>query len=40
VSGHENDGLLQTYRISESGDQIKSDEINKLNVDNHVQAVQ
>jgi hypothetical protein len=36
----ENKVLSQTYGNSESGDHIKSDEINKLTGDNHVQAVQ
>jgi hypothetical protein len=40
VSGCGSNILLQTYGNSESGDHIKSDEINKLSGDNHVQAVQ
>jgi hypothetical protein len=39
ASDHENEVLLQTYGNSESGDNIKSDEINKISGNNHVQAV-
>jgi hypothetical protein len=39
VSDHENKVLLQTYENSESGDHIKSYEINKLSGNNRVQPV-
>jgi hypothetical protein len=39
ASGCENKVVVKTYGNSESGDHIKSDEINKLTGDNHVQAV-